>query len=791
MLRNFFIVAFRNMGRNKIFAAINIIGLAIGMASAILICLWIADELGFDRFHSKEDRLYLVYRHGGVGTENSYATTYTPKVLAPTLKSDYPDIEDVARWQNTNFLMSVGDRHFNSPGNFTDSGFLRMFSFPALEGNTKNALVSPTDIVITESFAKKLFGKESVLGKQIKVDSVNLVTVKAVLKDLPDNSRFHFDFLLPWAYLTKLGWDDNYWEDNSITTFYTLKPGVSANAFNAKIRNILLQKTKGEKTPVTDILIGQAAAKWHLYSKFENGKEAGGQITIVRIFIIIACFILLIACINFMNLSTARSEKRAKEVGIRKVVGAPRNFLILQFLAESLLFSMIAGILALLIVQLILSSFNLLVGKQLSIPYHNVNFWLAAIGFILFTGLLAGSYPAFYLSSFRPIKVLKGVLKTSMEGALSRKFLVVLQFSFAIMLIISTIVVVRQLIYAQDRDSGYKRDHIVYSFMQGDVIKNYDLIRNELFNNGVITDITRTSQPMTQHWSDTWGFEWPGSTPADQKTDFTYFASDAGFVRTLGLKLISGRDMDTHIYPTDSMAMLLNEKAVKTMRLKDPIGAIVKSNGNSWHVVGVVKDFILESPYEPIAPIITIGPKIMGFYVMHLKLNPANSTSDNLKKAETIFKKYNPSYPFEFTFLDQDYALKFANEKRTGELAALFAGLTIFISCLGLFGLSSFTAENRIREIGIRKVLGASVFGITQLLSFDFLKLVTISFLIASPVAWYAMNSWLQSYTYRIQISWWVFALTFLLSIVIALLTISFQSIKAAMMNPAKSLRSE
>ncbi len=791
MIKNFFIVAFRNLRRNKIFATINILGLAIGMASAILICLWIADEIGFDRFHAKEDRLYMVYREGGVGTENSYATTYTPKVLATTLKSDFPDIEDVARWQNINFLMSVGDRHFNSPGNITDSGFLRMFSFPAVEGNTKEALAGPTDIVITESFAKKLFGNEPALGKQIKVDSVNLVTVKAVLKDLPDNSRFHFEYLLPWAYLEKLGWSDNYWENNSVSTFYTLKPGVSGKSFDAKIRDLVIKNTSKEKTPMTDILFGQPAADWHLYSKFENGKEAGGQITIVRLFIIIASFILLIACINFMNLSTARSEKRAKEVGIRKVVGAPKNFLILQFLAESLLFSVIAGMLALLIVQLSLSSFNLLVGKQLFIPYKSINFWIAALGFVLFTGLLAGSYPAFYLSSFKPIKVLKGVLKTSMEGAFSRKFLVVLQFSFAIILIISTIVVFQQIKYAQDRDSGYKRDHIVYSFMQGDIIKNYNLIRNDLFNKRVITDITRTSQPMTQHWSDTWGFEWPGSTSEDQKTDFTYFASDEGFARTLGVKLVAGRDMNISIYPTDSTAMLLNEKAAKTMRLKDPIGAIVKANGNSWHVVGVVKDFILESPYEPIAPMMMVGPKQLDFYVINMKFNPANSTSDNLKKAEAIFKKYNPSYPFEYTFLDKDYEQKFANEKRTSELAALFAGLTIFISCLGLFGLASFTAENRIREIGIRKVLGASVFGITQLLSRDFLKLVTISFLIASPVAWFAMNRWLLSYNYRIQITWWVFALTFLLSIAIALLTISFQSVKAAMTNPASSLRAE
>jgi putative ABC transport system permease protein len=789
MIRNFFIVAFRNLRRNKIFSTINILGLAIGMASAILICLWIIDEFSYDRFYAKEDRLFMMRRQETTGSFRT--VNWTPKVLAPTLKSDFPDIEDVARWENINFLMSVGDHHFNARGNITDSGFLKMFSFPLLEGNPHGALVSSTDIVITESFAKMLFGKESALGKQIRIDSANLVTVKAVLKDLPDNSRFQFQFVLPWAYLEKLGWSDNYWENNSVSTYYTLKPGVSATSFDAKIRDLLVQKTKQEKTPVTDILFGQPAAKWHLYSRYENGKEAGGQITIVRLFIIIASFILLIACINFMNLSTARSEKRAKEVGIRKVVGAPKNFLILQFLAESLLFSVIAGFLALLIVQLSLSSFNLLVGKRLTLPYNSINFWLTAAGFILFTGFLAGSYPAFYLSSFKPIKVLKGVLKSSLEGALSRKFLVVIQFSFAIVLIISTIIVMRQINYAQGRDAGYNRDNVVYSFMQGDIQKNYPMIRSELIRNGAVTEVTRTSQPMTEHWSDTWGFEWPGSTTKDLETDFNYFASDEGFVHTLGLKLISGRDINTRVYQTDSNAMLLNEAAMKIMRLKDPVGAIVRNNDVNFHVVGVVKDFIFESPYQPIAPMIMVGPRQLSFYVMNMKFNPANSISDNLKKAEPIFKKYNPSYPFEYNFLDKQYEAKFANEKRTGEMSALFAGLTIFISCLGLFGLASFTAENRIREIGIRKVLGASVFGITQLLSRDFLKLVTISFLIASPVAWFAMNSWLQSYPYRVQITWWVFALTFLLSIAIALMTISFQSVKAAMTNPAKSLRSE
>jgi ABC-type antimicrobial peptide transport system permease subunit len=350
---------------------------------------------------------------------------------------------------------------------------------------------------------------------------------------------------------------------------------------------------------------------------------------------------------------------------------------------------------------------------------------------------------------------------------------------------------VQQILYAQDRDAGYAKDNLVYYYMQGDIQKNYPLIRNELLSKGIAVSVTRTSGPMTRHWSDTWGFQWPGSTEADLKTDFIYFSTDEQFVQTMGLKLVAGRDIDSRKYLTDSNAILLNEAAVKIMRLKDPVGQQVQENGSRWHIVGVTKDFILESPYAAVAPTIIAGPSANGFYILNMKLNPANKVSENLKMSEEIFKKYNPLYPFEYNFVDEEYAAKFANEKRTGKLAGLFAGLTIFISCLGLFGLASFTAENRTKEIGIRKVLGASVVSITRLLSKDFLKLVMLSFLIASPVAWWAMNDWLQSYAYRIRISWWIFAIVFLLSVLIALFTISFQSIKAAMSNPAKSLRSE
>ena len=790
MIRNFFIVAFRNLKRNRIFSAINILGLAIGMASAILIGLWIQNELGFDRFHTKEKRLYLVYRSENDGGAMN-AFNYTPKILVPTLKAEFPEIEDAVRMQNANFLFTVGDRHFNVPGNFTDGGFLTMFSFPLLEGNPKTALSGPYDIVITESMAKKLFGNQPAFGKQVKIDSVDLFTIKGILKDLPDNTQFKFDYLLPWTYLNKIGWDDKFWQNNSVRTYYTLKPGASGTAFNAKIKNLVIDHTQKDKTQSTSELFGHPASKWHLYSKFENGKVSGGQIEIVRIFMIIAGFILLIACINFMNLSTARSERRAKEVGLRKVVGAPRIYLIFQFLAESLLFSFIAGILALFIVHLSLGPFNLLVDKKLFIDFSNYNFWVATIGFILVTGFLAGSYPAFYLSSFRPVKVLKGVFNAGKKEASPRKFLVVLQFTFAIILIFSTIIVLKQLRYAQARDAGYVKDRLVYFYMQGDLQKNFPLLKNELIGNGIAKSVNRTSGPMTRHWADTWGLQWPGSTPADLKTNFIMLGTDENFVSTMGLTLSAGRDINIREYPTDSTAALLNEAAVKIMRLKDPIGKTVGLNGSSWHIVGVIKDFILESPYLPVAPMMVQGPDLFGFYILNIKLNPANAVSDNLKKAESIFKKYNPQYPFEYNFVDEEYTWKFANEKRTGTLAGLFAGLTVFISCLGLFGLASFMAENRIKEIGIRKVLGASIINITRLLSGDFLKLVVFSFLIASPVAWWVMNNWLQSYSYRINIHWEIFALVFIVTIAIALLTVSFQSVRAAMMNPSKSLRSE
>jgi putative ABC transport system permease protein len=788
MIKNYFKIAFRNLWRNKGFSAINIFGLAIGMASAILILLWIENEISHDRFHEKIDRIYIMNNRDHFnGKLQAWATT--PKILATTLRADYPEVEQAVRVNNANFLFTVGEKHLNAHGYFTDSGFLKTFTFPLLQGNINTALRENYHMVITNKLAKKLFGDDDAMGKIIRIDSNANFIVSGVLKDLPNNTKADFEFLLPWSYLKTIGGDDSYWGNNSVTTYVLLKPGVSEVAFDNKIKDITINHTKGGDESTTQVFTQPLKDAW-LYSKSENGKYVAGRMERVKTFAIIAALILLIACINFMNLSTARSEKRAKEVGIRKVVGAQKKSLIAQFIGESILLAFLSGIIAITLVQLVLPSFNTLVEKNLFIDFGNIKFWLIAIAFILFTGFLAGSYPAFFLSSFQPVKVLKGTFRSAQSAINPRKVLVVLQFTFAIALIICTVIVEHQIKYAESRDAGYAKDKLVYVPIEGEIDKHYEAIKSDLLSKGAATAVTKSMSPISTRYSDGWGWTWEGSTEADKKTDFVRMASDADFIKTMGAKLIEGRDIDIKNYPGDSTAMLLNETAVKAMRFKNPVGQIIHADDKNWTVVGVVKDFIYESPYEKINPLAVQGPRAW-FTTIHFKLNPSNSTEKDLQIAQNVFKEYNPQYPFNYHFVDAEYAQKFGEEKRTGTLAALFAGLTIFISCLGLFGLATYMAENRIKEIGVRKVLGASVTSITTLLSKDFLKLVIISFLIAAPIAWWAMNSWLQSYTYRISIQWWVFALAGILSVIIAILTVSYQAIKAAISNPVKSLRSE
>ncbi|HEX5154412.1 MAG TPA: ABC transporter permease [Parafilimonas sp.] len=776
--------------KNKFYSAINILGLTIGMASAILILLWIQNEMSHDRFYEKTDRIYLANNRDKVNGK-MMAWNNTPKPLGLAIKKDYPEVEDVVRLNEyaANFLLSAGDKHFSLHGEFADSGFLKMFSLPLLEGNPNTALNNPNSIILTQQLAIKLFGKEDAMGKTVRIDSTDYFTVTAILKDLPANTRFNFEYVLPWSYLTKKGMDDQNWGNNNVLTYILLKAGASQAAFDKKIRDITINHTKDGERSTTQVFTQRLKDTW-LYEREENGYYVGGRIERVKMFAVIAALILVIACINFMNLSTARSEKRGKEVGIRKVVGAQKRSLVAQFIGESIGLATIAGIIAVFIVQLVLPAYNQLLASKLFIDFYNPYYWLFAITFILFTGLLAGIYPALYLSSFRPVKVLKGSFKSAGKAVTPRKVLVILQFTFAIVLIICTIIVENQINYAQKRDSGYSRDNLAFIIEFGDARRNYALIKQGLLQSGAATTVAQTSAPMTESWGDSWGFTWQGSNEDDKKTDFNIYSADGDFAKTMGIKIIQGRGIDINTYKTDSAACLLNETAVKVMRLKNPLGTMIHSGNDSVHVVGVVKDFILTTPYEPVQQMIICGP-IFGYNVINFKLNPNPSIASSLQKAEAVFKQYNPQYPFNVRYYDREYDLKFKDEKQTGTLAGLFAGLTIFISCLGLLGLATYMAETRIKEIGVRKVLGASVRGIVALLSKDFLKLVLISFLIASPVAWWIMSEWLQSYSYRVNISMWVFIMAGCMSAGIAFITVSFQAIKAAVANPVKSLRTE
>jgi putative ABC transport system permease protein len=793
MIKYFFKIAYRNLLRSKGFSFINITGLAIGMAAAILIGLWIQSEVNYDNFHENKDRIYQVwnrvFEEGEIKNWNSVS-----EPTARAVEKELPEVERAVRARNSgNLLLTVGDKKIIKRGNIVDTGFLQMFTLPLLKGNAATALNDKHAIVITESTAKALFGDADPMGKVINVEQHYDFKVAGVLKDMPVQSKFAYvQYILPWAAGEDPTKVDLGWSDNSTPTYVMLKPNASLAMANSKVKELKQRHSNEAKTMKWELFL-YPMERWHLYSSFTNGVEDNnGRSGFVKLFSIIASFILLIACINFMNLSTARSEKRAKEVGIRKVVGAQKGSLILQFIGESIFLVFLAGIIAVVLVELSLPAYNQLVDKKLFIDFGDIYTWIVFIGFILFTGLLAGSYPAFFLSSFQPVKVLKGTFKKANAVVSPRKVLVVVQFTFAIVLIICTIIVKQQIDHARNRETGYNKDNLVYHFMTGDISKNYALIKNELIEAGVATSITKTNSPLTERYSDGWGQDWKGKDP-NAKYIFDRFMADEGLAATMGLQFVQGRDFDLKQFPTDSTGLIVNESSLKLMKFKNPIGQVVSDLNTNWHIVGVVKDFILTSPYEPTRPILICGAKggFLSFNVIQMKFNGKNAMADNLKKAEVIFRKYNPQYPFEYKFVDESYAEKFENEQRQGTLAALFAGLTIFISCLGLFGLATYMAENRIKEIGVRKVLGASVAEITRLLSKDFLTLVIISFIIAAPIAYWAMSKWLTSYAYRISINWWVFASAAILSIVIALLTVSYQSVKAALANPVKSLRAE
>jgi len=658
-----------------------------------------------------------------------------------------------------------------------------MFTLPFVAGDPKTALDDPMSMVITKQLAKKLFHTEDVFGRTVRMGAHSLYKITGILKDPPANTMFRdCEYYCSYAQQTMI---DNDWTDIAVPTFVLVRPNTNVAALNNKLKDLIPSRSGG-RAKTAEFLY--PVSRLPLHGQFINGHESGGFIIIVRAFTLIAIFIILIACINFMNLSTAYSQRRAKEVGIRKVTGALRPSLLLQFLGESVLTAGLAGVAALLLVRLTLPAFNRFTQTPLELDYRDPQFWLAFTGFALLTGILAGSYPAFVLSSFKPVSVLKGRIDNLLSTLTARKALVIFQFSTAIALIISTLIITRQVEYARTRQTGYNRDHLINVFFYNNREREAaDQIRNELLSSGAATAVTKGLSPLTDNWASVLDLKYAGKDPS-LKMQVNQYAEDGNLVQTAGMQLLMGRDIDPIRFPTDSTACLINESALAAMKFKDPIGQAITENQVTYHVVGVIKNYIQESPYQSIRPMIVEGPR-HNTGVILIRLNGRRPINQDLAETEKIFKKFVPLYPFEYSFVEADFAAKFQTEQFVGRLATLFAGLVIFISCLGLFGLAAYTAHSRVKEIGIRKVLGASVTNVSLLLSQDFIKLIALSILVAIPIAWLTMENWLSGYDYRIRISWDIFALAGAGALLIALATVSYQAIKAALANPVKNLR--
>ncbi|MGA0560353.1 ABC transporter permease [Larkinella sp. VNQ87] len=798
MIRNYLKITLRNLVKHKGYSAINIGGLATGMAVAMLIGLWIYDELSFNKYHKNYDRLAQVMQRQSFNGK-IYTGTAMPFPLGKELQAQYGSSFKyivMSSWEGGHFL-SLGEKKVTKSGAFMDVDAPRLLSLHMLKG-TYDGLKEPNSILLSESTARALFGDRDPLNQLIRIDNKLDVKITGVYEDVPYNAQFRdLMFIAPWAlYVSSENWvkrAQDEWGNNSFQIFAQLADNTDFEDAN---RHILLSKFNRvppeDKKYKSEVFL-HPMRDWRLRSNWENGVQTGGLIEYVWLFGFIGIFVLLLACINFMNLSTARSEKRAKEVGIRKAIGSVRSQLISQFFNESLLVVTFAFGLALLLVWLVLPWFNEVAAKRITMIWYSPLFWLIGIGFTLLTGFIAGSYPALYLSSFQPVKVLKGTFRAGRFASLPRQVLVVVQFTVSLALIIGTIIVYNQIQYSKNRPVGYDRAGLVMIQMKSpDFYGKFDLLRTELKNAGAIQELAESSSPLTGVWSNNGGFHWAGKDP-NLDADFATIWVTHDFGKTVGWQFKDGRDFSRE-FTTDSSSVVLNEAAVKFMGIKNPIGSILRwgegKDMDEFKVVGVIKDMLMQSPYEPVKQTVYLLNYEQVNWI-NLKLNPAKSASECLTTIEAVFKKYIPSAPFEYEFADVEFGKKFAAEERVGKLATFFAGLAIFISCLGLFGLASFVAEQRTKEIGIRKVLGASVLNLWGLLSKDFVILVVIAFCIATPAAWYFMNNWLQQYEYRSDIGWWVFAVSGVGALLVTLLTVSFQSIKAALINPVKSLRSE
>ena len=799
MIKNYFKIAWRNLHKNKAYSAINIGGLALGMAVTIIIALWVIDELTFNNYFKNHDQIALVFQSQTLNG-NTDTGPWIPRPLEMAIREGHMDNFRhivMSSWNNSQYL-KYKETSISRTGSFMQEAAPQMLNLKILKGE-KAGLREINSIMLSASTANALFGSEDPIGKVVEVNSEYDMMVSGVYEDIPFNNSFNdLEFIAPWKhYITTSEWIKNSfdnWNNNSFQLFVQIADNISMDRVTATIKNIK-KDISSDSEEFNPQLFLFPMKDWYLRSNFENGKQVGGRIQYVWLFGIIGAFVLLLACINFMNLSTARSEKRAKEVGIRKSIGSQRVQLVYQFLSESFLVVMLAFVFAIIFVLISLGGFNDLARKEIVFPWTSTLFWASSILFIVFTALLAGSYPAVYLSSFKPVEVLKGTFRSGRFAAVPRKILVVLQFTVSVAFIIGTVIVMQQIQHTKNRPVGYDKNGLIQIPARSqDFAGKYELMRNEFLASDAIVEMSSSSSPTTQIWSNYSGFTWEGK-PEGFQEDFAWTQVSYEYAKSLNLKIVAGRDFSKE-FASDSNAVLINQTAVKYMGLINPVGLYLKDSneedpGEPRQIIGVVEDMIAQSPYDPVKQGVYAfdNDGASSYYI--LRLNPKKSVSENLKLIENVFIEHFPDIPFQYDFVDEQYAEKFQSEERIASLASVFTGLAILISCLGLFGLTSFVAEQRTKEIGVRKVLGATVYNVWKMLSKDFVVLVVLSCVIAVPITHYFMTSWLEDYEYRVDLSWWVFALAIICSVLITLLTVSFQAIKAAKANPIRSLRME
>jgi putative ABC transport system permease protein len=804
MIRNYFKTTFRSLLKNKTYSLLNIFGLTIGISCAALIFLWVEDEVNFDKNNQKKDRLYLVKMNNDVDN-GVFTHSSTPGLLAPSMQQELPGIANTCRTteEGTSLLFTNGDKSVYASGIYAEPSLFKMFTLPFVQGNAETAFTQLHSVVLTEKTARKFFGDEkNIVGRSIRVDNKQDYVVTGILKDLPENASLQFEWLAPFQikFLNDPGM--RLWTDFGTTTYVELKPGASPEPINQKLFNYI-QKKQGSRSSTSHLFLF-AMSDWRLYNDFDNGKKTGsGRIQYVHLFTTIAWIILIIACINFMNLATARSERRSREVGVRKVLGAGREMLVFQFLTDALFMAFLAALFSILVVTLLLPAFNLLVQKNLSPGYGNPVHIGALCLLILVCGILAGSYPALYLSSFNPVYVLKGIKIKTGGASFIRKGLVVIQFSVSITLIIGTIIIYQQIQHVKNRNLGFTKENLIQMDAQGNMVQNFASLKQDLINTNVVENAALADHVTIAGGNNSTGVSWQGKDP-NSMVVISHRLVSPEFMSTMDMHLLEGRDFRPadivssyngelkdsspvfNVIVTESMEKLMGKESAvgKTLERQTDNGVL------KLLITGVIKDYVYGNMYGNANPVVFYCIPDNG-RLMYVRTKRNADPSQVLEKIEAVMKKDNPAYPFEYKFVDDQFNESFLSEMLISKLSRVFASLAIIISCLGLFGLAAYTAERRTREIGIRKVLGASVSGISALLSKDFLKLVGFSCLIAFPVAWLLMHRWLQDYQYRIEISWWIFLASGLAAMLIASFTISFQAIKAAIANPMKSLRTE